>query len=62
MIKLTRLNSKEFVVNAELIKFAEETPDTIITLTTQDKVVVRESIDEVIGRIIDYKRLTHTAL
>ncbi len=59
MIRLTRLNEKEFVVNADLIKFAEKTPDTIITLTTQEKVVVRESIDEVIRRVIEYKRQCH---
>lgn len=56
MIKVSRLNGKEFVVNAELIKFMESTPDTVITLTSQEKIVVREPVDEVIRRVIDYNR------
>ena len=56
MIKVTRLNGKEFVVNADLIQYREETPDTIITLVNHEKVVVKEKVDEVIRRVIDYKR------
>jgi flagellar protein FlbD len=56
MIKVTRLNGKEFFVNAELVQFVEETPDTVITLTNHDKVMVKESADEVVKRIIDYAR------
>ena len=56
MIKLTRLNGRAVVVNAELIRYVEETPDTIITLTGSDKIVVRESLDEVIRRAIEYGR------
>ncbi len=57
MIKLTRLNGDQFIVNAELIRFVESRPDTYITLTTADRLVVRESVDEVIQRAIDYSRL-----
>ncbi len=52
-----RLNGKEFVLNAEHIKFVESTPDTVITLSPSDeKFMVKESVDEVISRTIDYKR------
>ncbi|MCT4633761.1 MAG: flagellar FlbD family protein [Firmicutes bacterium] len=56
MIKLSRLNGKEFVLNCDLIEFMEETPDTIITLTTGKKVIVVETIDLVIDRIVEYKK------
>lgn len=56
MIDVTRLNGKSFVLNAELIEVMEETPDTVITLTTGHKYVVKESIDEVLDRIMTYKR------
>ena len=61
MIKLTRLNSQDIVVNVDLIKFIESTPDTLLTLSTGDKLPVSESIDEVIGRVIEYKRQTHVS-
>ena len=56
MIDVTRLNGKNFVLNAELIEVMEETPDTVITLTTVHKYVVKESLDEVLDRIMTYKR------
>lgn len=56
MVKLTRLNKTILIVNADLIEFLEATPDTIVTLTTGRKVVVKESIDEVIDRVVAYKR------
>lgn len=56
MIEVSRLNGKTFVVNCEWIKFLESTPDTVITLTTGDKIMVRESIDEIIQKTMDYKR------
>jgi len=59
MIKLTRLNKTEIVLNAELIEYAESTPDTIITLTTGQKIIVIESVDEVIERFREYKRIVN---
>lgn len=56
MIKLTRLNGQEFVVNAELIRYIEQRPDTIITLVNNDKVVVQEALDEVVRRAVEYGR------
>ena len=56
MIKLTRLNQKELMVNAEMIEFVEAIPDTIVTLASGKKLMVTESVDAVVERIIDYKR------
>jgi len=56
MIKVTRLNGEEFVVNAELIRFVESRPDTYITLTSDDRIVVRESVEEVVRRSVAYSR------
>ena len=60
MIKLTRLNDSEFVLNASMIKFLESRPDTIITLMSEEKVVVRENIEQVIDRIVEYERRVRT--
>jgi flagellar protein FlbD len=56
MITLTRLDERILVVNAEQIKIIEATPDTIITLLNGDTLIVRESVDEVVARAIDYAR------
>ncbi len=56
MIALTRLNSQGVIVNAELIKFVETTPDTLVTLTTGDKFMVQETPAEVVARAIQYGR------
>lgn len=55
MIKVRRLNNTEFMINCELIEFIEETPDTVITLTTGKKFVVKDSMEEILSRIIVYK-------
>ncbi len=62
MIKLTKLNGEEFIVNAEMIRFVEQRPDTFITLTSSDRVIVRESAEEVVRRSIAYSRAIRTAL
>ncbi len=56
MIKVTRLNASGFVLNHALIKFVESRPDTTITLVNDEKVVVREPVEEVIDRVIEYER------
>jgi len=56
MIRLTRLNNRPLVVNSELIKFIENAPDTVITLVTGEKIVVLETAEEVMARIIEYRR------
>lgn len=60
MITLTRLNGGRFVLNADLIRTVEQTPDTMIKLTTGEHVLVRESLDEVIDRVVEYGRLLRT--
>jgi flagellar protein FlbD len=56
MIQLTRLNNKALTVNSDLIKFVEQSPDTLITLITGEKIVVRERADEVLARIVEFRR------
>jgi len=56
MITVTRLNNVSIVVNPELIAFIEETPDTIITLSNGEKLIVKETVREVIRRILNYRR------
>ena len=56
MIRLTHLTGKPFVVNADLVKFVEETPDTVITMRDGDRIVVSEKADEVVERAIHYSR------
>jgi flagellar protein FlbD len=56
MIRLTRINDSSLVLNSDLIEHVETTPDTVITLTTGQKILVREDVDEVIRRVIDYKQ------
>jgi flagellar protein FlbD len=55
MIKVTRFNDSVLVVNAELIEFVEATPDTVVTLTNGKKILVKESVDEVIKKVLDYR-------
>ena len=56
MIKVTRLNSKEYYINFDLIETIEQTPDTVITLTNGKKLIVEESMDEVVRLVIEYRR------
>ncbi|MGA3349516.1 MAG: flagellar FlbD family protein [Candidatus Sulfotelmatobacter sp.] len=56
MIRLTRLNNQALMVNSDLVKFVEQSPDTVITLTMGEKIVVRESAEEVLARVIEFRR------
>ena len=56
MIRLTRLNHVPLVLNSDLIEHVEVTPDTVITLTTGQKMMVLESADEVVDRVIEFHR------
>ncbi len=55
MIEVTRLSGSTLVLNADLIERVEETPDTVITLTTGAIFLVKESADEVVEQVIEYK-------
>jgi flagellar protein FlbD len=57
MIQLTRLNGQPFIINAEKIRYVEQTPDTVICCDTGEKLMVRETLAEVTKRAIDYARL-----
>ena len=61
MIELTKLNDIKFSVNAELIEIIEETPDTVITLTTGRKMIVKESRQEVAELMIEYKKTIYSS-
>ena len=56
MITVTRLDDRVVVLNADLIKMLESTPDTIITLINGDTLIVRDSVDEGVRRAVDYQR------
>lgn len=57
MIRLTRLNHAAVVVNCDLIEHIEMTPDTVISMTTGQRITVLETTEEVIGRVVDFRRL-----
>jgi len=56
MIPLLRLDGSDVVVNAELILMVEKTPDTLLTLTTGHRILVKDSVEEVVKRVVDYRR------
>ena len=55
MIRLTRLNGSNYVLNCELIETVEATPDTVVSTVEGKKYVCTESVDEVIKRVIEFK-------
>jgi len=57
MITLTRLNGQPFVINADKIRYVEQTPDTMVCCDTGEKLIVKENLQEVIKRAIEYARL-----
>jgi flagellar protein FlbD len=56
MIYVTRLNHTSVLLNADLIEYVETTPDTVISLTTGQKLMVRETAEEIVARVVDYRR------
>ncbi|MCA9126985.1 MAG: flagellar FlbD family protein [Planctomycetales bacterium] len=56
MIKVTRLDGQPFILNADLIRYVEERPDTFITLTTGERIVVREPMETVVELSIEYQQ------
>lgn len=57
MIKVTRINNSELIINSDLIEFVESSPDTIISLTDGKKIIVKETPDEVIQKVVLFRRL-----
>lgn len=56
MIRLTRLNHVPMVLNSDLIEHIEETPDTVVTLTTGQILRVLETADQVVERVVEFRR------
>jgi len=56
MIKLRKLNGTEIVVNAELIESVESTPDTVLNLATGNRFLVRDGVQDVIDKVVEYKK------
>jgi flagellar protein FlbD len=58
VIEVSRLNGKQYYLNPDLIRSIEATPDTLIALTTGEKVMVKETVETVIGRVMDWRKRT----
>jgi len=56
MVLLTKINNAQVTINCDMIQFIEETPDTVITLGNGDKVVVKDRMNEIIDKIVEYRR------
>jgi len=56
MIQLTRLNGQPLIINSDLIKLIENAPDTVISLVNGEKIVVRESGEQILERIVEFRR------
>lgn len=56
MIKLTRINGEAFILNAELIRYIEQRPDTFVTLASGERMIVKESMEEVATLAIEYQQ------
>jgi flagellar protein FlbD len=59
MIALRRLNNQTIMVNPDLIETLEATPDTVVTLTNGNKLIVRDTMDEIRDKIVEFKRRIH---
>ncbi|ACL70429.1 flagellar FlbD family protein [Halothermothrix orenii] len=56
MIKVKKINGDEIVINADLMETVQATPDTVITLTTNKKILVLDDVDDIIKKVIEYKQ------
>ena len=62
MIKLKKINGEEIVVNASLIESIQSTPDTVLTLTSNKKILLMDEVDEVIEKIITYYQRIYSSV
>ena len=60
MIELTKLNNQKIVINCDLIEYVEAVPDTTITLTTGNKFVVRESVNDFIDKVVEFRKKSNS--
>jgi flagellar protein FlbD len=56
MILLTKINGHQIALNADMIEYIEETPDTVITLNNNDKVLVKDRMTDIIEKVVRYRR------
>ena len=56
MVTLTKLNGREITINAELIESLEATPDTVVNLVTGNRLVVKNSVDDIVARVMEYRK------
>jgi len=56
VIELTRFDDTKFVLNCDVIQYVEAAPDTIVSLTTKEKLMVKESVEDVIDAVVEFKR------
>lgn len=56
MIQLTRINGTELLVNEQFIEIAEQAPDTVVTMQNGHRYLVKETIEEIIGKSVQYSR------
>jgi flagellar protein FlbD len=59
MIKVRKINGEEIVINAELIETVEARPDTTISLVTGNKIIVQDTVSEVVEKVLEYRRLVN---
>ncbi len=59
MIRLSRLDGEPFVLNADMIRYVEQHHDTFVTMTGGERIIVRESMDEVLRRAVIYQQAKH---
>ncbi|MBL8918631.1 MAG: flagellar FlbD family protein [Myxococcaceae bacterium] len=62
MIRVTKLDGKETVVNTDLVLIVEDTPDTVLTFTNGVRMVVKEPVEEIINRTVQFRRRLATGL
>ncbi len=56
MIKLQRLDGRQVVVNIDLVEYLEATPDTVVSFASGHKIVVRDEVDDIIQKVVEYRR------
>lgn len=59
MIRITKINDKEIIINCELIEVIEANPDTTITMTTGRKIIVKESVEDIVAKAVEFKKEIH---
>ena len=62
MIQVTRLNHLPLILNSDLIEHIEATPDTVVSLTTGQKIMVLESAEEIVERVVQFRRMIHPVI